>query len=96
MALAWALETKEAFDRQRVRKGHSRLKEGKCRERSIFFQGWTTRGKEEVTEGRDQRGLRSCWEGSDVNHFFSFFFWGSLGLHPWHMEVPRLGVELEL
>lgn len=24
-------------------------------------------------------------------------FWGvSLGLHPWHMEVPRLGVELEL
>ena len=24
--------------------------------------------------------------------FFSF----SLGLHPWHMEVPRLGVELEL
>ena len=23
----------------------------------------------------------------------SFFF---LGLHPWHMEVPRLGVKLEL
>ena len=25
--------------------------------------------------------------------FFFFFF---LGLHPWHMEAPRLGVELEL
>ena len=25
-----------------------------------------------------------------------FFFFGFLGLHPWHMEVPRLGVESEL
>ena len=25
--------------------------------------------------------------------FLSFFF---LGPHPWHMEVPRIGVELEL
>ena len=24
------------------------------------------------------------------------FFFFLLGLHPWHMEVPRLGVELEL
>ena len=28
--------------------------------------------------------------------FFSFFFFCLLGLHQWHMEVPRLGVELEL
>ena len=27
------------------------------------------------------------------SHSFFFFF---LGLHPWHVEVPRLGVELEL
>ena len=27
-------------------------------------------------------------------NLFSFFFF--LGLHPWHMEVPRLGVKLEL
>ena len=27
---------------------------------------------------------------------FFFFFFGSLGLHLRHMEVPRLGVELEL
>ena len=27
--------------------------------------------------------------------FFSFFF-VFLGPHPWHMEVPRLGIELEL
>ena len=26
---------------------------------------------------------------------FSFFFFVYLGPHPWHMEVPRLGVELE-
>ena len=25
-----------------------------------------------------------------------FFFVFFLGLHPWHMEVPRLGVESEL
>ena len=30
--------------------------------------------------------------------FFFFFFWSLvfLGLYRWHMEVPRLGVELEL
>ena len=28
--------------------------------------------------------------------FFSFFFFGFLGLQPWHMEVPRLGVKPEL
>ena len=28
--------------------------------------------------------------------FFSFSFWSFLGLHSWHTEVPRLGVESEL
>ena len=28
--------------------------------------------------------------------FFFFFFFFSLGLHPGHMKVPHLGVELEL
>ena len=27
---------------------------------------------------------------------FSFFFFCFSGMHPWHMEVPRLGVKLEL
>ena len=27
---------------------------------------------------------------------FFFVFFVFLGLHPWHMEVPRLGVESEL
>ena len=27
--------------------------------------------------------------------FFFFFFLHFLGLLPWHMEVPRLGVESE-
>ena len=29
-------------------------------------------------------------------HIYVFFFCVLLGPHPWHMEVPRLGVELEL
>ena len=33
--------------------------------------------------------------GSKVDLFF-FFFLVSLGPHPRHMEVPRLGIELEL
>ena len=32
--------------------------------------------------------------GAQDSAFLFFFF--SLGLHPWHMEGPRLGVELEL
>ena len=28
--------------------------------------------------------------------FFFFFFFLFLGPHPWHLEVPRLGVILEL
>ena len=28
--------------------------------------------------------------------FFFFFFFGFLEPHPWHMEVPRLGVKSEL
>ena len=30
-----------------------------------------------------------------LNFFFFFFFW-FLGLHPWHMEIPRLGIQSEL
>ena len=29
----------------------------------------------------------------DLGDFFVYVF---LGLYPWHMEVPKLGVELEL
>ena len=31
--------------------------------------------------------------GAKPSYFFFFCF---LGLHPWHMEIPRLGVESEL
>ena len=30
------------------------------------------------------------------NFYFFFFFLVFLGLHPWHIEVPRLGVKSEL
>ena len=29
-------------------------------------------------------------------YIFYFFFFFFLGLHPWHIEVPRIGVELKL
>ena len=35
------------------------------------------------------KGLLAMSE--DILGGFAFFFF--LGLHPWHMEVPRLGVE---
>ena len=39
----------------------------------------------------------SCLRGLPWNRFFFFFnFKKCSGLHPWHMEVPKLGVELEL
>ena len=33
---------------------------------------------------------------SKRNSFFFFFFFLLLGPHPWHMEVPRLGVKSDL
>ena len=35
-------------------------------------------------------------ENSQKLHFFLFCFFCFLGLHPWHMKVPRLGMESEL
>ena len=32
----------------------------------------------------------------NVLGFFFFFFYFFLGLHLWHMEVPRVGFESEL
>ena len=47
--------------------------------------------------GYDVSGLCCSWRGvdsqTDSSFYFVLFF---LRLHPWHMEVPRLGVELEL
>ena len=31
-----------------------------------------------------------------LNNVSFFFFFAFLGLHLWHMKVPRLGVESEL
>ena len=33
---------------------------------------------------------------SGCKHFFLFLFFCFLGPHVWHVEVPRLGVKLEL
>ena len=42
---------------------------------------------------------RAYLQYSPKEHYFlvtSNFFFFFLGLHLWHMEVPKLGVELEL
>ena len=36
--------------------------------------------------------LKKNLKGVSRQNFFYFLFFGFLGPHPWHMEVPRLGV----
>ena len=40
--------------------------------------------------------FRCTKTGTPHAFFFFFFFPPFLGLYLWHMEIPRLGVELEL
>ena len=47
----------------------------------------------EVPKSDGFRGSKNVLECFSIILFFFFFF---LGPHPLHMEVPRLGVELEL
>ena len=42
------------------------------------------------------RGALSFYFKWELQHLFIYLFISILGPHPWHMEVPRLGVELEL
>ena len=37
-----------------------------------------------------------CPTHKGISFFFFFFFLAILGPHPWHMDVPRLGVKSEL
>ena len=39
--------------------------------------------------------INSYFTTPDLNSIL-FYFFGFFGLHPWHMEVPRLGVQSEL
>ena len=47
--------------------------------------------------GPDRSGGQ-CWAGPGLSAtlFISIFIFCFSGLHPQHMEVPRLGVQLEL
>ena len=55
-----------------------------------IFTIWSSTGKKKnvLMFGLDQSGQK-------CNPPPTFIF-GFLGPHPWHMEVPRLGVKLEL
>lgn len=59
VAHVWTLETKKAFDRQRVEQGHSKLREGVCTGSGAAFCGWSTGDEEQVTGGKGRRGLMS-------------------------------------
>ena len=49
----------------------------------------------ESVETKDKKALKEMSQMTFKGMTF-FFFLSFLGLHPWHMEVSRLGVELEL
>ena len=51
-----------------------------------------------VDHSHSNAGSEPCLQPTPQLTFFLFyfFFFHFLGLHPWHMEVPRLGIELEL
>ena len=46
--------------------------------------------------GQPLKGFQQGSDISQLNIFFYFFLLFFLELHLWHMEVPKLGVELEL
>lgn len=68
VAHAWTLETKKAFDRQRVGQGHSKLREGVCTGSGAAFCGWSTGDEEQVTGGKGGRGLMSLPGGASCHY----------------------------
>ena len=57
----------------------------------VIGWGWGEACIQVQTEGRSLRTTLLL-----LFFFLSFFFCCFLGPHPQHMEVPRLGVQLEL
>ena len=43
-----------------------------------------------------ERRIKAADKIKVVNQMTFFFFFVFIGPYPWHVEVPRLGVELEL
>ena len=55
------------------------------------------RGKVRLQPGSKRGSVQHCKSSQAKERFPPpLFFFSFLGLHPWHMEVPRLGVESEL
>ena len=52
------------------------------------------------SSSKTQNISKSCltinYKKEKTYSLFFFFFFGSLGTDPWHMEVPRKGAESEL
>ena len=57
-------------------------------------EGW--RAKEKVINSTMKRGPINTDLGETTAFFFFVFFFFFLALHPQLMEVPRLGIQLEL
>ena len=56
-------------------------------------QGWNPCHSRDYTGSLTHCATRELQNISILKFLFCFFF---LGLHMWHMEVPKLGVESEL
>ena len=70
----------------------------------LIFLGQGQRAKGRVVGDEDAEARKRITKqrkglgekGNILFFFFFFFFFVFLGLHSWHMEVPRLRVQLEL
>ena len=71
--------------------------EGKRKTQSVSFMGPKSQGRE-ASEWALQPSFHKAQAFLSLSPslFFFFFFLVFLGLQPWHMEVPRLEVKLEL
>ena len=72
---------------------------GKDLSLETLAEAWPCRSLNFSASGAEMRDFRLvlfCFLIISKSLFCFFVFFCLLGSHPWHMEVPRLGVELEL
>ena len=65
--------------------------------RDVSIEWWGRKANWRVPRGKKRGTVDSKHRPLSRGGFFGFLFvFCFLGPHPWHMEVPRLGVKLEL
>ena len=67
--------------------------------KELYFNKTLKNEKKKTLQLNPQEGHEVSLYRTQVSSIFLFvcsFVFVFLGLHPWHMEVPRLGVKLKL